>query len=123
MLFVVDSAGPLHDRIGSEVSASLKNGQIAFEAWHNGAHVLESLPTAVWCFLTSPEDFEATLFTAVDAGHDANTVVAMPCSVSGAYHGLSRLPPRLLEDLEFRDHLIELPDGLHDPALKLHGAD
>ena len=60
---------------------------------------------------------------AVDAGHDADTVAAMACSVSGAYHGFSRLPSRLLEDLEYRDRLIELTDGLHDLHAKLHGAD
>jgi len=44
-------------------------------------------------------------------------------SVSGAYDGLSRLPRRLLDDLEFRDHLIELADDLHDLAVKIHEAD
>jgi len=70
----------------------------------------------------TPGGFEATLFTAVDAGHDADTVAAMACSVSGAYHGLSRLPARLLDDLEFREQLIALAGGLHDLHLQLHGA-
>ena len=71
----------------------------------------------------TPEDFEATLFTAVDAGHGADTVAAMACSVSGASHGLSRLPTCLLDDLEFREQRIAMADGLHDLALRLHGAD
>ncbi|HSC70080.1 MAG TPA: ADP-ribosylglycohydrolase family protein [Candidatus Methylomirabilis sp.] len=79
----------------------------------NRAYVLESLPCAVWCFLASPEGFEQTLFAAVDAGHDADTVAAMACSVAGAYHGFSRLPPRLLDGLEYHDRLIELADGLY----------
>jgi ADP-ribosylglycohydrolase len=113
----------LHGRIGLEMPRYLQEGIAPFEGWHNGAYVLESLPSALWCFLATPEDFEATLFTAVDAGHDADTVAAMACSVSGAYHGLSRLPSRLLDDLEFRDRLIELADGLHDLAVRLHRAD
>jgi len=80
------------------------------------------LPCALWCFLATPEDFEATLFAAVDAGHDAHTVAAMACAVSGAYHGLSGLPTRLLDDLEYRDCLIVLADGLHDLWMRLHGA-
>jgi ADP-ribosylglycohydrolase len=57
----------------------------------------------------------------VDAGHDADTVAAMAGSISGAYHGLSRLPARLRDDLEFRDHLIALADGPHGLHLQLHG--
>jgi len=107
-------APSLYARIGTELPRYLQEGTAPFAAWYNGAYVLESFPCALWCFLATPEDFEATLFSAVDAGHDADTVAAMACSVSGAYHGLSRLPTRLLDDLEFRDHLIALADGLHD---------
>jgi ADP-ribosyl-[dinitrogen reductase] hydrolase len=82
--------------------------------WHNGAYVRESLPCALWCFLASPEDFEQTLFAAVDAGHDADTVAAMACSVAGGYHGYARLPERLVRELEYRDRLIELADGLYE---------
>lgn len=113
----------LHGRIGTELPRYLQEGTAPWDAWWNGAYVLESLPCALWCFLATPEDFEATLFAAVDAGHDADTVAAMACSVSGAYHGFSGLPSRLLDDLEFRDHLIELADSLHDLAGRLHGAD
>ena len=35
----------------------------------------------------------------------------MACSVSGAYHGYSRLPRRLLDELEYRGHLVELAEG------------
>ena len=80
----------------------------------HGAGVLDSFPCALWCFRVTPEDFETTLCTTVAAGHDADTVRAMASTVSGAYHGLSGLPTRLLDDLEFRDHLIALADGLHD---------
>ncbi len=93
-----------------------------FDDWHNGAYVLESLPCALWCFLASPEDFEQTLFLAVDAGHDADTVAAMACSLSGAYQGYSCLPQRLVEDLEYHDRLLGLADGLFDSNRRLRGA-
>jgi ADP-ribosylglycohydrolase len=82
---------------------------------------LGSLPCALWCFLASPEDFEQTLFTAVDVGHDADTVAAMACSVSGAYHGYSHLPERLLADLEYHDRLVKLADDLQDLHRRLYG--
>ena len=105
-------ASSLHGRIGAELPQFLATGEAPFAIWHNGAYVLGSLPCALWCFLASPEDFEQTLFTAVDAGHDADTVAAMACTLSGAYHGYSRLPARLLGDLEYHDDLVNLADDL-----------
>lgn len=93
-----------------------------FAAWYNGAYVLESLPSALWCYLESPEDFEQTLFTAVDAGHDADTVAAMACTLAGAYHGYAKLPSRLVADLEYHDHLLDLADGLYALNQRFRGA-
>jgi ADP-ribosylglycohydrolase len=105
-------ASSLHGRIATELPRFLAAGGAPFATWHNGAYVLGSLPFALWCFLASPEDFEQILFTAVDAGHDADTVAAMACSISGAYRGYSHLAQRLLNDLEYHDRLVELADGL-----------
>jgi len=46
----------------------------------------------------------------------------MACSVSGAYHGYDGLPHRLVEDLEYRDRLLELADDLYDLNRRLYGA-
>jgi len=115
-------ATSLHGRIGTELPRYLQDARAPFDNWHNGAYVLESLPCSLWCFLASPEDFEQTLFAAVDAGHDADTVAAMACTLSSAYHGYSRLPQRLLAELEFHDPLLELADNLHALHRRLYGA-
>ncbi len=47
----------------------------------------------------------------MDAGHDADTVAAVVCTLSRAYLGYPRLPQRLVTDLEYHDRLIELADG------------
>jgi ADP-ribosylglycohydrolase len=57
----------------------------------------------------------------VDAGHDADTVAAMACSISGAHHGSSHLPQRLLADLEYHDRLVELADALYELNRRLQG--
>lgn len=114
-------ATSLYGRIGTELPRYLEEGKTPLDAWYNGAYVLESLPCALWCFLASPEAFEQTLFTAVDAGHDADTVAAMACTLAGAYHGTTELPSRLLDDLEYRDHLLGLADGLFDLNRRLYG--
>jgi hypothetical protein len=114
-------APSLHGRIATELSRFLAAGAAPFATWHNGAYVRGSLPCALWCFLASQEDFEETLFTAVDARHDADTVAAMACSVAGAYDGYARLSQRLLNDVEHHDHLVEMADGLYKLNRKLYG--
>ena len=115
-------ASSLYGRIGTELPQYLATGEAPFATWHNGAYVLGSFPCSVWCFLQSPEDFEQTLITAMDAGYDADTVAAMACTLSGAYQGYASLPQRLLGDLEYHDRLLDLADGLHDLHRRLYGA-
>jgi poly(ADP-ribose) glycohydrolase ARH3 len=83
-----------------------------FDELYNGALVTESLPSAMWCFLASPEDPERVIETAVSGGRDADTVAAMAGALVGAYRGESALPPRWLADLEYADELRDLADRL-----------
>ena len=114
-------APSLHGRIGTEFPRFLTTGPAPFATWHNRAYVLGSFPCAPWCFLANPDAFKQTLFTAVDAGHDADTVAAMACTVSGADHGYSRLPQRLLPELEYHDRRLELAGGLYELNRRLYG--
>jgi len=58
-----------------------------------------------------PEDFERTLCTAVDAGHDATPSPAM--GLLGCLGRITAISPprRLLPELEYHDRLLELADG------------
>jgi ADP-ribosyl-[dinitrogen reductase] hydrolase len=87
-----------------------------FDHFYNGALVTESLPSAWWCFLRSPEDPEEVIVTAVNGGRDADTVGAMAGTLAGAYCGESGLPRRWLDDLEFADDLRRLADDLRGLA-------
>jgi len=86
----------------------------AFAYLYNGAFVLESLPAAIWCFLSSPEDPERVLVTAANGGYDADTVAAMAGNLAGAYCGEDAFPDRWLDDLEFSSELRDLADSLLD---------
>ena len=90
--------------------------------FYNGAFVLESLPTALWCFLRSPEDPEEVLVTAVNAGYDADTVAAMAGALAGAYLGDGAFPARWTgDDLEHADQLRQLADDLFDVSRSCPG--
>lgn len=110
----LDATAPvrLADRLG-EVPAMLdREPDDAFEHFYNGAFVLESLPSAFWCFLRSPADAEEVLVTAANGGRDADTVGAMAGSLAGAYLGEDAFPRRWRDDLEFADELRSMADGL-----------
>ncbi|MBI4573264.1 MAG: ADP-ribosylglycohydrolase family protein [candidate division NC10 bacterium] len=49
--------------------------------------------------MAAPEDLKRTLFTVVDAGHDADRPAVIACTLAGASHGYSRLPRRLVDAL------------------------
>ncbi|MFV1988932.1 MAG: ADP-ribosylglycohydrolase family protein [Gemmatimonadota bacterium] len=104
----------LRDRI-AEIPDLLGHApEEAFAYLHNGAFVLESLPAAIWSFLSNPEDPERALIVAANGGYDADTVASMAGNLAGAYHGAAAFPRRWREDLEFADELRGLADALFD---------
>lgn len=109
-------AGPESVRLAERLAElpALLDGEPGevFGYLYNGAFVLESLPAAFWCFLRSPEEPERVLVTAADGGYDADTVASMAGNLVGAYRGEEALPDRWLEELEYREELRALADGL-----------
>jgi ADP-ribosylglycohydrolase len=102
-----------------------------FALTRNGTFVLETLPAAIGAFLFAPEDPEAAITGAVNGGYDAETVAALAGAFAGAYHGVSGLPERWVEGVEFHSGLIGVADELlliaglgEAPAIpEAHGAD
>jgi len=82
----------------------------------SGKFVLESVPAALYAFLSSPDDFERSLLVAVNAGGDTDSVAAMTGALSGTFNGAMAIPMRWVNDLEKRDYLIELANLLYDLA-------
>ena len=59
-----------------------------------------SVPTAIYSFLTHTHDFEEAVVYAVGLGGDTDTIGAMTGAISGGFHGKSRIPYRWLDILE-----------------------
>jgi poly(ADP-ribose) glycohydrolase ARH3 len=72
----------------------------------------ESMPFAVYAFLTHPDSFEACLYCAALNGGDRDTLGAMACAISGAYLGVDRIPASWAEKLENRSDIERLASGL-----------
>lgn len=80
----------------------------------NGVEAFNSVPTAVYSFLSHPENFEDALTYAISLGGDADTIGAMTGAISGAYHGEKQIPNEWGEKLEDRDYISSLADKLFD---------
>jgi poly(ADP-ribose) glycohydrolase ARH3 len=76
----------------------------------------ESVPTAIYVFLTNSESFEKALISAVNVGGDTDTIGAMTGAIAGAYHGFSQMPARWLDCLENKvkgkTYILKLADQL-----------
>jgi ADP-ribosylglycohydrolase len=81
--------------------------------------VVPSVLWSLYSFLSSPEDYWNTICTAIAVGGDVDTTAAMAGAISGAYLGLSAVPPKLATRLtdqgswEFRE-LADLADKCYE---------
>jgi poly(ADP-ribose) glycohydrolase ARH3 len=89
---------------GSRVVAELGNGVEAFN----------SVPTAIYSFLSHPHSFEETILFAVSLGGDTDTIAAMAGAISGAYLGVDSVPDKWRSKLENRAYIEELAGVLYD---------
>lgn len=120
-------AGALLDRGGKELDRTL--GWIAghpdasaddvISHVGTGGRASESVPTAIWAFISRSDDPEGVVVQAVNLGGDTDTIGAMAGALAGAYHGAGAFPDRWSDALENgergRDYALELSDRLRGP--------
>jgi poly(ADP-ribose) glycohydrolase ARH3 len=76
--------------------------------------VHESMPFAVYSFLSFPKSFEACLYCAALNGGDRDTLGAMACAISGAYLGIDAIPETWKQRLENRSLIEGLALSLYE---------
>lgn len=106
---------PFADRV-RQAGDTVTDAATVFDDFWSGAFVIESLPCAINAFVRSPDDPLRALRTAIRAGYDTDTIASMAGNLAGAWMGADALraePGPWWEELEYRDRLIELADGLH----------
>lgn len=77
----------------------------------NGIAARDSVPTALACFLSTPDSFRLVLRRAIGAGGDTDTIGAMAGALVGARVGLSGIP-EVWRSVEDRDRFIQLADAI-----------
>ncbi len=78
----------------------------------NGVEAFNSVPTALYSFLSHTESFEDAVTYGISLGGDADTIGAMTGAITGAYHGAGRIPSLLKEKLEDSEYIVKLADRL-----------
>jgi poly(ADP-ribose) glycohydrolase ARH3 len=93
------------------------SGEAAARALGVSGRASESVPAALWAFLSRLDDPEEAVVRAVGLGGDADTIGAMTGALAGAFHGASALPERWVAVLEEgergRSYAESLADRLH----------
>lgn len=77
-------------------------------------YVVESVPSALYCFAFSPDNFLGSVVNAVMAGGDTDTIAALAGAISGAFNGAGVIPESWLNNLERRDYIVSLGEKLYE---------
>jgi poly(ADP-ribose) glycohydrolase ARH3 len=80
----------------------------------NGVEAFNSVPTAIYSFLSRHDSFKEAILFAVSLGGDTDTIAAMTGAISGAYLGIEAVPSNWRLKLENRLYIEELAAVLYD---------
>lgn len=83
-----------------------------------GVYVVESVPSALYCFAFSPDSFLGSVVNAIISGGDTDTIASIAGAISGAFNGVSVIPGNWLNGLERKDYLASLGDRLYEACLR-----
>jgi ADP-ribosyl-[dinitrogen reductase] hydrolase len=65
----------------------------SYDELTGSGYVIESLESALWCFMNS-ESFEEAILLSANLGNDADTTAAICGQIAGAYYGFSGIPEK-----------------------------
>jgi poly(ADP-ribose) glycohydrolase ARH3 len=80
----------------------------------NGIEAFNSVPTAIYSFLSHPRSFEEAILFAVSLGGDTDTIAAMTGAISGAYLGVGSVSDVWRAKLENGLYIEELAEKLYE---------
>ncbi len=83
-----------------------------YTALTGSGYVIESLESALWCFINT-ESFDACVLAAANLGNDADTTAAIAGQMAGAYYGHKGIRDDWLQLLHMHDEILSLADNLY----------
>lgn len=82
----------------------------------SSGYVLDTFVAAQWAVLTT-DNFKDAILKAANLGDDADTVAAVAGQIAGSLYGLSGIPEDWVDKLAWKDHIMDLTNGLFDMSL------
>jgi poly(ADP-ribose) glycohydrolase ARH3 len=95
----------------------------AIAALGNSVEAFNSVPTAIYSFLSHPASFKDVVLFAVSLGGDTDTIAAMAGAIAGAYLGVDSVPSKWRLKLENRLYIEELAAVLYGIWARAHHLD
>lgn len=83
-----------HDEEISEIFSKIFTGELSDCSVHiirSGGYVVDSLEAALWCLLHM-DSYETAVLTAVNLGHDTDTIGCITGGVAGIVYGINNIP-------------------------------
>ncbi len=78
----------------------------------NGVEAYNSVPAAIYSFSRNVDSFRDAVTYAISLGGDTDTIGAMTGAISGAYHGVEKIPEEWKNRLEKIDYIEKLAEEL-----------
>ncbi|MBZ0186646.1 MAG: ADP-ribosylglycohydrolase family protein, partial [Candidatus Obscuribacterales bacterium] len=100
------------DDVAPDLDYSKQATDLPYSLVNVQSTVTECVPTAVGIFLIFRQDLEAAICSAAVSGGDTDTVALIVGALSGAYHGVSRIPRRWLDRLSHRQKIESTIESL-----------
>lgn len=82
-------------------------------------YVVETIASAFFCFISSPDSFETAVYNAIRGGNDTDTVAAITGALLGAYHGFEAIPLPWREEVEDSTRIESLANRIYEIAIKM----
>jgi len=86
--------------------------RVVVELLGNGVEALNSVPTAVYCYLRE-QDPMRSIRAAMSLGGDVDTISCMAAAIAGAHKGVEAIPGEELERLENAEYIRRLAVDLY----------
>ncbi len=82
----------------------------------NSIEALNSVPTAIYCFLKQPKSYKDSVIYAISLGGDTDTIASMAGAILGAYLGIEAIPQEWRLKLENKAYIEDLAERLWQTA-------
>lgn len=82
----------------------------------SGGYVIEVLESSLWFFLKK-RNYEDTVLSIINLGHDTDTAAAIAGGLAGLYYGFENMPEYWIASIARMEDIIELGNRLNEKYL------